>query len=71
MDRRELAAFMQDQKRDQRVRAHGEVGVMPSLVEVSDVKHAAIEKTAPDVLAVFEKEKRATLNKIPDLIAAF
>ncbi len=71
VDRRELAAFMRDNKRDQRVRARGEDGVMPSLVEIVDVDLAQNEKAAPDVLAAFEKAKREPKREVPDLMAAF
>jgi hypothetical protein len=62
---------MRDNKRDQHVRARGEDGVMPSLVEIVEHEHSPPEKTAPDVLAAFEKAKRQPLREAPDLMAAF
>lgn len=71
VDKRELAAFMRDNKHDQRVRARGEDGVMPSLVEIVDHEHSPPERAAPDVLAAFGKAKRGPFRETPDLMTAF
>ncbi|MCE6978600.1 relaxase [Pseudomonas frederiksbergensis] len=71
VDRRELAAFMRDNKRDQHVRARGEDGVMPSLVDIVDHKYSPPERVAPDVLAAFEKARGGRRTDAPDLMAAF
>ncbi len=71
VEKRELAAFMRDNKRDQRVRARGGDGVMPSLVEIVDREHSPPKRAAPDVLAAFEKAKNGQVTDAPDLMAAF
>jgi len=70
IDKRELAALARDLKRDQRVRARGEDGVMPSL-EKMEGRIKEVEKSAPDLLAEFEKAKQTPNTQVPDLIVEF
>ena len=71
VDKRELAALIRDQQRTRRIRARGQDGVMPSLVEIAGLDRTQNGKAAPDLLAAFEKAKHAPVDKGPDLMAAF
>lgn len=71
VDKRELAALMRDNKRNQRVRARGESGLMPSLVDVAERTHTPSEKATPNVLGAFEKATKRPNGYVPDLMAAF
>lgn len=72
VDRRELAAFMRDQKADQRTRDRGGSDRMPSLKGlVEGERKEEVRAKAPDLLAAFEQAKQQTQSEAPDLIAAF
>lgn len=70
VDKRELAAFMRDQQRGQRVRARGKDGAMPSLDQLAKRRRPEGRGAVPDVMAAFEKAQ-ARHGPLPDLMAAF
>jgi hypothetical protein len=71
VERRELAAFMRDQRTDQRIRDRGGEERMPSLVEIAGLKEAARDRAEPDVIAAFESARVPRSSEPPDLLAAF
>lgn len=70
VDRRELAAFMRDQRAEQRIRNRGEDGTMPSLVVLVEPARKNDAVTL-DLSAGFMKATEARHTDIPDLLAAF
>lgn len=71
IDKRELAALERDNKRHQRVRARGDDGSMPSLVQIAGIDDKKRENAAPDLLEAFVKAKQPSQDDAPDLMAAF
>ena len=70
IDKRELAAFMRDQRTAQRVRNRDGGDAMPSLTElVADQRN--IETPTPDLLSSFESARQQPPEEIPDLMSAF
>ena len=70
VERRELAAFMRDQRTEQRVRDRGGDDTLPSLTAVLDAGRNA-EAPAPDLLSSFAKAKQSSRTSVPDLMSAF
>lgn len=70
IDRRELAAFMRDQRTVQRVRSRDGGDAMPSLTQLVD-QRPTVEIPPPDLLASFENARQQHPEEIPDLLSAF
>jgi len=70
IDKRELAAFMRDQRTVQRVRSRDGGNAMPSLTELVDDRRTA-QTPVPDLLSSFENARRQQAEDIPDLLSAF
>ena len=70
IERRELAAFMCDRRKDQRVRNRGGDDRLPLLAAVLKVGKNA-EAPAPDLLSSFAKAKQSPCTPVPDLMSAF
>lgn len=71
VEKRELAAFMRDQRTDQRIRDRGGEDAMPSLEHLVAVEEAVEERRDADLLAAFGKAKSSGPVEPPDLLAAF
>jgi Relaxase/Mobilisation nuclease domain len=71
VERRELSAFMRDQRTDQRVRDRGEDGAMPSLVHIAGLDDATEAERDRDLLSAFEIARVGRQQEAPDLLAAF
>lgn len=69
IERRELAAFMRDQRTDQRVRDRGGDDRLPSLAALHEERSREAE--APDLLATFARAKQSPRTPMPDLMSAF
>ena len=70
VERRELAAFMRDQKTEQRVRERGDEAVMPSLADIAGLRRETRPLREIDLLSSFAGAQDRT-NEPPDLLAAF
>jgi len=70
IDKRELAAFMRDQRTAQRVRSRDGGDAMPSLTELV-VDRRKVETPIPDLLSSFENARQQQPEEIPDLLSAF
>lgn len=70
IDKRELTAFMRDQRTVQRVRSREGCDAMPSLTELVDHR-PTVEMPTPDLLVSFENERQQQPEEIPDLMSAF
>lgn len=70
IDRRELAAFMRDQRTAQRIRSRDGGDVMPSLA-IHRQAARNVEVPVPDVISSFEKARQPQPVEIPDLMSAF
>lgn len=70
IDRRELAAFMRDQRTVQRIRHRDGGDAMPSLTELVDHSRK-VETPIPDLLTSFERVRRQQPEEMPDLMSAF
>lgn len=70
IDRRELAAFLRDQRRDFRVRQRGESDAMPALDRGTGTG-TRNARGAPDVLDNFERAVTHSPNDVPDVLSAF
>ena len=70
IDRREVAAFMRDQRTAQRIRSRDGGDAMPSLTELVD-DHKKVETPIPDVLSSFENARQQQHEEFPDLLSAF
>ena len=70
IDKRELAAFMRDQRTVQRVRSRDGGDAMPSLAELVDHSRT-VETPIPDLLTSFERAKQQQPEEMPDLMSAF
>ncbi len=71
VEKRELAAFIRDQRTDQRIRDRGGEDVMPSLEHLVSVEEAVEVPRETDLIAAFGKAKSAGPPEPPDLLAAF
>jgi hypothetical protein len=71
VEKRELAAFMRDRQREQRIRDRGGEAVMPSLEHLVAVEEAVDDRRDADLLAAFGKAKGEGRHEPPDLLAAF
>lgn len=70
LDRRELAAFLRDQRRALRVQQRGDSDAMPSLERFLPIE-ARTKARAPDVIDTFERAATRSPNEPPDLLSAF
>lgn len=70
IDRRELAAFLRDQRQAQRVHQRAGSDAMPSLAEITRIE-TRTRKPAPDVIETFERAATRSPNEVPDVLAAF
>lgn len=70
IDRRELAAFMRDQRTAQRIRHRDGGDAMPSLAELVDHSRT-VETPIPDLLTSFERAKQQRPEEMSDLMSAF
>ncbi len=68
IERRELAAFLRDQRTDQRVRDRGGDDRLPSVTAVLEGRDA--EAPMPDLLSSFARAKQSP-TPVPDLMSAF
>lgn len=72
VDKREIAGFMHDQQCTQRIRARGQDGAMPSLVQILPGRRRAPGRgEVPDVMAAFEEARHAPRSPFPDVMAEF
>ncbi len=71
VDQRELAAFMRDEKREQRIRDRGGDERIPSLAEVAGVHQERDPRPPHELGAAFDQAQEPTSNDPPDLLAAF
>lgn len=71
VDKRELAAFMRDQRTDQRIRDRGGEDVMPSLEHLVAVEEAVEVRREVDLIAAFGKAKSKGPEGSSDLLGAF
>ena len=70
IDRRELAAFMRDQRKEQRVHARGGDAAMPSLAEALGIRREPKPSGEIDLVSTFHRARDHT-GEAPDLFAAF
>lgn len=70
LDRRELAAFLRDQRRALRVHQRGSSDAMPSLERLARIETRP-RKPALDVIDTFERAVTRTPGELPDLLSAF
>ena len=69
VERRELAAFLRDQRTGQRVRDRGGDDRLPSLAAIHEERSGVVR--APDLLATFARAKQPPQTDVPDLMKDF
>lgn len=69
VDRRELASFLRDERKDQRLRDRGDDDRMPSVARLIDRQPDTVRP--PDLLRAFARQGQQRGNELPDLLDAF
>ena len=71
VEKRELAALARDQQKSQRVRARGNDGQLPSLVDIAGLQNGENKNTTSNLIEAFEAAKNTKAKPAHDLMQAF